>query len=129
MGNSTNIPRTPSGRIAGTPLRNPKHERLCHALVQGKTGQEAGAEAGYKDNNWLRAHIYTIRTRLDVQERIAEIAAKAMDLNGIYDAWIMARVKMLALSSLGAFFRRDANGALVLDDKGEPHIDFQGVGE
>ena len=129
MAERTNIPRTPSGRIPGMPLRNPKHERLCHALVQGKTGQEAGAEAGYKDNNWLRAHIYTIRTRPDVQERIAEIAEKATALAEIYDAWLLGDAKLFARASLGHFFRHNPDGSLELDDACVPIIDFAAITE
>jgi hypothetical protein len=117
--------RTACGRIPNTPLRNPKHEAVCHACVAGKTGREAGLVAGYKDTPQLKGNIYRLRGLPHMRERIAELAARAMEFNEIYDAWILARVKMLAEGSLETFFRRDDRGSLVLNEKGEPFIDFR----
>lgn len=129
MGTLTEIQQAPpltlSGRVPGTPLRNPKHEQLCHAIVNGKTCYEAALDAGYKDSKWIRAHISTIRSRPEVVERIEEVARKATELCAIYDAWILADCVMFERASLAHFFRRNEDGGLELTESGEPIIDFR----
>ncbi|MGA7454247.1 MAG: hypothetical protein WBW73_24310, partial [Rhodoplanes sp.] len=66
--------QTPCGRISNTPLRNPRHEAVAHALVQGMTCREAGLAAGYKDGPGLKGNISRLRQTAVMRERIAEIA-------------------------------------------------------
>ena len=115
--------RTPCGRIPNTPLRNPRHEAIAHALVQGMTCREAGLAAGYKDGPGLKGNISRLRQTVVMRERIAEIAARAGELAEVYDAWILSRIKALADSTLASFVRCE-DGKLVLDERGYPIIDF-----
>ena len=115
--------RTPCGRIPNTPLRNPRHEAVAHACVQGKTCREAGLAAGYRDGPGLKGNISRLCAIPHMQERIAELAAIAGEKAGIEDAWILSRIKALADSTLASFVRCDG-GKLVLDERGYPIIDF-----
>ena len=115
--------RTPYGRIPNTPLRNPRHEAVAHALVQGMTCREAGLAAGYKDGPGLKGNISRLRQTAVMRERIAEIAARAGELAEVYDAWILSRIKALADSTLANFVMCEG-GKLVLDERGYPIIDF-----
>jgi hypothetical protein len=116
--------RTPCGRIPNTPLRNPRHEVVAHAFVQGMTCREAGLAAGYKDGPGLTGNISRLRHTAVMRERIAEIAARAAELAEIHDAWILSRIKELADSSLANFLLFDADGKLVLDNRGRPIVDL-----
>ena len=115
--------RTPCGRIPNTPLRNPRHEAVAHAFVQGMSCREAGLAAGYKDGSGLKGNISRLRQTAIMRERIAEIAARAGELAEVYDAWILSRIKTLADSTLANFVRCE-DGKLVLDEHGYPIIDF-----
>ena len=94
MGTVTN--RTPAGRIPNVPLRNPRHEAVAHAFVQGMTCREAGIAVGYKDGPGLTGNISRLRQTAVMRERIAEMAARAAELAEIQDAWILLRIKQLA---------------------------------
>ena len=119
--------RTPCGRIPSTPLRNPRHEAAAHALVQGMTCREAGIAAGYKDGPGLKGNISRLAQTAVMRERIAEIAARAAELAEIQDAWILSRIKQLADCSIADFLLFDAQGFLVLDDRGHPIVDLSRV--
>ena len=115
--------RTPCGRFPNTPLRNPRHEAVAHAFVQGMSCREAGLAAGYKDGSGLKGNISRLRQTAVMRERIAEIAARAGELAEVYDAWILSRIKALADSTLASFVRCE-DGKLVLDERGFPIIDL-----
>jgi hypothetical protein len=119
--------RTLCGRIPNTPLRNPRHEAVAHALVQGMTCREAGVSAGYKDGPGLKGNISRLRRTAVMRERIAEMAARAAELAEIQDAWILSRIKQLADTSIANFLLLDAQGFLVLDDRGHPIVDLSRV--
>lgn len=121
-------PKTPCGRVANTPLRNPRHELVAHAYVQGKTGREAGLAAGYKDGPGLKGNIARLRQIPEMLERIGELAERSADLAEIYDGWVLSDVKLFAKASMAKFFKRDDKGALVLQG-GLPQLDFTGVEE
>jgi hypothetical protein len=116
--------RTPCGRIPNTPLRNPRHEAVAHACVHGMTCREAGLAAGYKDGPGLKGNVSRLRQTAVMRERIAEIAARAGELAEVHDAWILARIKQLADSSIADFLLFDADGKLVLDNCGRPIVDL-----
>lgn len=115
---------TPCGRVAETPLRNPRHEALVHAFVQGKGGREAGLEAGYKDGPGLKGNIARLRQDPEICERLAEVAKRSAELAGIYDGWVLADMRLFAEASLADFCRRDENGRIVLEN-GLPVLDFE----
>ena len=115
--------RTPCGRIPNTPLRNPRHEAVAHACVQGMTCREAGLAAGYKDGPGLKGNISRLCMKPDMRERIAELAAVAGEKAGIEDAWVLSRIKVLADSTLANFVRCEGD-KLVLDERGFPIIDL-----
>ena len=117
--------RTPCGRVPNTLLRNPRHEAVAHACVQGMTCREAGLAAGYKDGPGLKGNISRLRQTAIMRERIAEIALRAGELAEIQDAWVLARIKQLADSSVANFLLFDADGKLVLDNRGCPIIDLR----
>jgi Terminase small subunit len=121
-------PKTPSGRIPNTPLRNPRHEALVHAVVQGKSGREAGLAAGYKDGPSLKGNIARLRQEPQIVERLAEVAAKSAELADIYDGWVLNDVKLFAKVSLADFCQRDEQGRIVLVG-GKPVVDFTHVNE
>lgn len=120
----TDQAKTPSGRVPNTPLRNPRHELLCHAIVQGKSGVEAGVIAGYKPGAGLKGNIARLRQDQHIVERIAEVAQRSADLAEIYDGWVLADVVMFARGNLADFCKRDVNGALALTHSGLPQLDF-----
>ena len=120
---------TPNGRVPDRPLPNRRHEALAHAIVQGKTGREAGLAAGYKDGPGLKGNIARLRQHdIKLRERVAEIALHSAELAEIYDGWILADVKMFAKASLADFCRRDDEGRIVLVD-GKPVLDFTHASE
>jgi hypothetical protein len=119
--------RTPCGRIPNMPLRNPRHEAVAHALVQGMTCREAGLAAAYRDGPGLKGNISRLRQTAVMRERIAEIAARAGELAEVHDAWILSRIKLLADCSIANFLVFDARGHLVLDDRGHPVVDLSRV--
>jgi len=121
-------PLTPSGRVANTSLRNPRHELAAHAYVRGLTGRAAGLEAGYKDGPGLKGNMARLRQTQAMCERIGEIAARSAELAEIYDGWILKDVKLFAKASLRAFFKRDESGAVVLR-QGIPELDFSNASE
>lgn len=120
--------KTPCGRIAHQPLRNPRHEALAHAIVQGKSGRLAGLAAGYKPGPGLKGNIARLRQTPELSERIAEIAVHSADLAEIYDGWVLSDVKMFARANLADFCKRDDKGKLVLQ-AGLPVLDFSSVSE
>jgi hypothetical protein len=109
------------------PLRNPRHEAVAHALVQGMTCREAGLAAGYKDGPGLMGNISRLRQTAVMRERIAEMAARAAELAEIQDAWILSRIKQLADTSIANFLLFDEDGKLVLDSRGHPVVDLSRV--
>ena len=119
--------RTLCERIPNTPLRNPRHEAVAHALVQGMTCREAGLAASYKDGPGLKGNISRLRQTAIMRERIAEIAARAGELAEVHDAWILSRIKVLADCSIANFLLLDADGTLKLDRQGRPQLDFKKV--
>ena len=119
--------RTPCGRIPNMPLRNPRHEAVAHALVQGMTCRQAGLAAGYEDGPGLKGNISRLRQTAVMRERIAEIAARAAELAEIQDAWILSRIKQLADCSIANFLLFDSQGHLVLDNRGHPIVDLSRV--
>lgn len=126
--------KTPCGRIPNTALRNPRHEALAHAFVQGKTGRDAGLDAGYKDGPGLKGNVARLRTHdAELRERIAELAQHSADLAEIYDGWLLADVKLFAKANLSSFFKRDAEGRLVVVEttRGSlvPVLDFSNATE
>ena len=116
--------RTPCGRIPNTPLRNARHEAVAHACVQGMTCREAGLAAGYKGGPGLKGNISRLWSTPHMQERIAELAAIATEKAEIDDAWILSRIKQLADCSIANFLLFDAEGKLVLDNRGRPIVDL-----
>ena len=116
--------RTPCGRVPNTLLRNPRHEAVAHACVQGMTCREAGLAAGYKDGPGLKGNISRLRQTAIMRERIAEIAARAGELAEVHDAWILSRIKQIADSSIANFVVFDADGKLVVNEVGHPVIDL-----
>lgn len=121
--------RTPSGRVPNAPLRNPKHELLVHAFVQGLTGREAGLEAGYKDGPGLKGNICRLRLHNEqIAERLAEVAPRAAALAEIHDGWILRDAKFFEKASLAPFCRRDKSGKIALQD-GLPILDFTDTDE
>ena len=57
-------------------LQNQRHESFAQALAQGKTADEAYAQAGYKPN---RKNAWRLKTNEDIAARVAELGAKAAD--------------------------------------------------
>lgn len=123
------VDKTPSGRIPNTPLRNPRHELVAHAYVQGKTGREAGLAAGYKDGPGLKGNIARLRQTGEMQERIAELAERSAALAEIYDGWVLSDVALFARASIANFVKRDAAGKIILNARGLPELDFNGASE
>jgi hypothetical protein len=119
---------TPCGRVPNSPLRNPRHELVAHAYVQGKTGREAGLAAGYKDGPGLKGNIARLRQTEEMIERIAELAERSAQLAEIYDGWVLSDVKLFAKASLAAFFKRDEAGNIMLRN-GLPVLDFSHASE
>jgi hypothetical protein len=113
---------TPCGRVPGAPLPG-KHEIVAHALVRGMKNYEAGIEAGYKDGPGLAGNISRLRRTLEMQERMAEIAAIADEDAQIEDRWILEDLKLFRRASIAHFWKRDFRGKLVLR-RGKPVIDF-----
>lgn len=121
--------KTPCGRIPGTPLRNRQHEAVVHATVRGKNARDAGLEAEYADGPGLDGNVTRLLHRPDVRERLAEVAAKSGELAHIYDAWILADLKLFRAGSVAHFWRRDDEGRIALDDEGLPKLDFSNATE
>lgn len=110
-------------------MRNPRHELIAHAYVQGKTGREAGLAAGYKDGPGLKGNMARLRQTPEMIERIAEIAVNSAALAEIYDGWVLSDVKQFARASLAHFVRRDDDGKIVLGEDGLPILDFSSTPE
>lgn len=57
-------------------LRNAKHEAFAQALAQGKTADEAYAQAGYKPN---RGNATRMKANESIVKRIGEIQSRASE--------------------------------------------------
>ncbi len=125
----TDTAKTPSGRVPNMPLRNVRHELLCHAIIQGKSGAEAGLLAGYKKGPGLKGNIARLRQEPHIVERIAELAQRSADLAEIYDGWVLSDVKMFARGSMAPFVKRDESGNIALTPSGLPQLDFSNATE
>lgn len=110
--------------LIGTPLANHRHEILCHELVKGATSRDAGIAAGYRDSPSIAQMVWRIKTRPDVRARIAELAKAAAEVAIVDDAWVLSRAKEIAESNIFFFLKRDADGALKLNKRGQPQLDF-----
>lgn len=55
-------------------LTNAKHERFAQLIAEGKTADEAYAEAGYKQN---RGNAATLKANQSIADRVAEILERA----------------------------------------------------
>lgn len=118
------IERTPCGRIPNTPLRNWRHEEVAHAIVRGLNYRDAGLAAGYKKSSFLNGNIGRLRRTPVMCERIAEIAAADALRVDIYDSWVLNKIKLFAEGSLAQFWKRHANGQLLVDEHGNPTLDL-----
>lgn len=118
---------TPAGRIPNTPLPNPRHELIAQATVAGKSCIESGLEAGYRPGPGLKGNVARLRQTPAIRERMAEIAARGTALAEVYAGWVLADTALFARSSLAKFFKRDADGNIIVDDEGSPIYDFTGA--
>lgn len=57
-----------------TVLPNPRHEAFAQALAQGKTADEAYAQAGFRRN---RGNAATLKAKQSIRNRLAELQGKA----------------------------------------------------
>ena len=119
---------TAAGRVPNTPLRNPRHELVAHAYVQGKTGRDAGLYAGYRDGPGLKGNMARLRQTPEMMERIAEISLRSAELAEIHDGWLLSDAKFFAQGSLAPFCKRDEEGKIVLHN-GLPQLDFSQASE
>src|SRR5262245_27818638 len=89
------------------PLRNPRHEKFCQALFEGKPANAAYAEAGYSphDGNCIR-----LRGNERVQARLGELQAAAQRDSAVTVKSLLgeledARQKATTLGQLSAVVR------------------------
>ncbi|MAN77792.1 MAG: hypothetical protein CML24_11515 [Rhizobiales bacterium] len=90
-------------------LPNQRHESFAQALAQGKTADEAYAQAGYKPN---RKNAWRLKTNEDVATRVAELSVKAAEkaewsaadrlksLKSIHDT-VLEKDPRVAISAIG----------------------------
>ena len=86
-------------------LKNDRHEKFCHALVQGNSKADAYIIAGYKAS---QANCSTLAKRQDIQDRLAELQGRAADLavsvagisTGISKAWVLESLRANAVKGL-----------------------------
>lgn len=147
-GNQPSPVLTPCGRIPDSPLTDGR-ERFCQEIVSGTPILEAYHLAGFKrcmtcedgtkidiadlrdvrltrrQRTVLRANADRMRNQPVVKERIGELARRGAELAGIYDGWILARIKEIADVSIADFCRRNDDGSLALDSEGRPIIDMR----
>lgn len=117
---------TPAGRVPNTRLPNPRHELIAQATVAGKSCVESGLEAGYRPGPGLKGNVARLRQQPAIRERMAEIAARGTALAEVYAGWVLADTALFARSSLAKFFKRDADGNIIVID-GRPIFDFEGA--
>lgn len=76
-----------------TVLSNPRHERFCQELAQGKTATEAYELAGFKPDDGNASKLFK---RPDVQARVQEItgkiAEKVAEKAAVDKAWVIDRL-------------------------------------
>lgn len=124
------IERTPTGRVRGAPLRNRRHEAVCWHLARGATQEAACREAGALDPNGssFAPNARRLCQRPEIRERAEEITRMEAESIGIYAAWwLLSDVKLFARSSLSVFYQFDDRGRVVVDQYGNPILDFTGA--
>src|SRR6266516_3187968 len=82
-------------------LFNPRHERFCALVAEGKSVSAAHEEAGYRRND---GNAYALRHRDDVSARISELlaeraaqnaeaSAKAVETLALTQEWVLGELK------------------------------------
>ena len=72
------------------PLKNQRHERFVLGLFAGKTDGQAYIDAGYKPN---RGNASVLKTKQNIQGRLAFLRDEAAESAGIDRAWILGELQ------------------------------------
>lgn len=80
---------------------NEQQERFCRAIVEGKTGNEAYVEAGYKVSNdaTARANASRLLTNASVCERIAELRKPMAAQTSVTLAWLIQQAQEVLVAA------------------------------
>lgn len=70
-------------------LENARHERFAQGLANGKTADEAYAEAGFKPN---RGNAATLKAKQSVQARVKELTERAADGVVLTKQWVLEQL-------------------------------------
>jgi len=70
-------------------LNNPRHERFAQGLAAGKSASVAYVEAGFKAND---GNASTLKGNQKVQDRVAELQARAVDGVLLTKAWVIEQL-------------------------------------
>ncbi len=73
-------------------LDNQRHERFCHALLEGKPAVQAYEDAGYKPS---RKNASRLRANEDIQVRLTELKAEAAEAATLDRAWVLQQMRDL----------------------------------
>ncbi len=79
-------------------LTNRRWERSCHALLEGKTADQAYVDAGYKRNN---GNAIRLKGNEQVAARIDELKAEAAKVAVLDKAWELIELRRTYEMSIG----------------------------
>ena len=87
-------------------LKNPRHERFCQEVAQGKSGTQAYMAAGYKVTEKSAATLaYELLKNLEIENRIAELNTKVIERvvekTGITLSEVIQEIAKIARAPLG----------------------------
>ena len=116
--------RKPSQETIGTPLKNRRHEALCHEFIRGSQLREAGLNVGMADSPYLAKNVHNIKSRPDVQARMQQLSMAVAEAAVFDDAYVLSRAKEIADSSIANFLLYNEDGTLKLDRQKRPQLDF-----
>lgn len=94
---------------------NEQQERFCQLIVEGRSGNEAYVEAGYKVSNdaTARANASRLLTNASICERIAELRAHIAAKFEITTDFLATELLNVWKASIGADDRTNARQALM----------------
>lgn len=84
-----------------TVLKNAKHEKFAQGLAQGKTADQAYADAGYKQN---RKNAARLKANEDIQVRVAELTEKGAEKAEVDVSRVLQELSRIGFSDLRKLF-------------------------
>jgi phage terminase small subunit len=87
-------------------LKNQRHELYCQGVVEGKSSDQAYADAGFKPS---RKNASRLKTKEDIQSRIRELQKRALERHDVTIDRIIEAYAKIAFSDIRKIFDEQGN--------------------